>query len=476
MAPGRPRGQRNVNVNQGEQAPLNEQVPHDNNAPVDEEVQVEVPVVDVNAALAQMSNAIAMQAGRNAPNQAPRIRDFTRMNPPEFYGSKPNEDPQDFIEEIYKIVDIMGVATSVKAELAAYQLKGIAQIWFNQWKASRALDDGPITWEDFKVAFLDHYFPMELREAKMREFLNLKQGGMSVRDYVLRFSKLSKYAPTMMEDPRVKMGQFVSGLGDTVGSEGQAALLHKEMDLSRLMTYVEQVEDRKHRERRMRELKRPRVDGGFNKNVKNNQGGGQRANVPYKGKGKQKVHNNQDLITCAKCGKNHKGECLLGMGVCYRCGKPGHHIRDCRVKDPNPQAQGAPKGQAAPIVQGGQGQPRGGQAPRNNRFYALHGRQEVEDTPDVVTGMLQVFNFDVYALLDPGANLSFVSPYISMKFSIDPAILLEPYSVNNLVGESIVASRVFRGCPISILHRVIPCDLVELEMVDLNIIDRKSVV
>ena len=80
------------------------------------------------------------------------------------------------------------------------------------------------------------------------------------------------------------MGQFVSGLGDTVGSEGQVSLLHKEMDLSRLMTYVEQVEDRKHRERRLRELKRPRVDGVFNKNVKGNQGGGQRANVPYQGK------------------------------------------------------------------------------------------------------------------------------------------------------------------------------------------------
>ena len=103
----------------------------------------------------------------------------------------------------------------------------------------KGADDGPITWEMFKVAFLDHYFPMELREAKMREFLNLKQGGMSVRDYVLQFSKLSKYAPSMMEEPRVKMGQFVSGLGDMVGSEGQAALLHKEMDLSRLMTYVD---------------------------------------------------------------------------------------------------------------------------------------------------------------------------------------------------------------------------------------------
>ena len=67
----------------------------------------------------------------------------------------------------------------------------------------------------------------------------------------------------------------------------------------------------------MRELKRPRVEGGFNKNGGGNQGGGQRANVPFQGKGKQKGHNNQGVPPCAKCGKNHKGECLRGTNVCY---------------------------------------------------------------------------------------------------------------------------------------------------------------
>ncbi|WMV19217.1 hypothetical protein MTR67_012602 [Solanum verrucosum] len=43
-----------------------------------------------------------------------RIMDYTRMNPLEFHGSK--------------------------AELAAFQLKGIAQVWFNQWKEERVID------------------------------------------------------------------------------------------------------------------------------------------------------------------------------------------------------------------------------------------------------------------------------------------------------------------------------------------------
>ena len=120
-----------------------------------------------------------------------------------------------------------------------YQLKGVAQGWYNQWKATRVVDDVPITWEDFKAAFLDCYFPLELKETKMREFLNLKQGNMSMREYALKFSKLSKYAASMMEDSRAKMGQFVSGIAELVGNECQTTLLVKEMDLPWLMTYAE---------------------------------------------------------------------------------------------------------------------------------------------------------------------------------------------------------------------------------------------
>lgn len=37
--------------------------------------------------------------------------------------------------------------------------------------------------------------------------------------------------------------------------------------------------------------------------------------------------------------------------------------------------------------------------------------------------MLKVFCINVYALIDPGATLSFVTPLIAMKFDIIPGIL-----------------------------------------------------
>ena len=48
-------------------------------------------------------------------------------------------------------------------------------------------------------------------------------------------------------------------------------------------------------------------------------------------------------------------------------------------------------------------------------------------SPDVVTSMWQLFSFDVYALLDHGATLSFMTSLVAMKFDILPDILDEPF-------------------------------------------------
>lgn len=52
-----------------------------------------------------------------------RIRDFTRMNPLKFHGSKVDEDSQEFIDGMYKILEIIGFSPMEKTELASYQLK-----------------------------------------------------------------------------------------------------------------------------------------------------------------------------------------------------------------------------------------------------------------------------------------------------------------------------------------------------------------
>lgn len=98
------------------------------------------------------------------------------MNPPTFYGYKVDEDPQEFIDEFYKILFAMRSSTSEKFELATYQLKDVSQAWYVQWRDNRPLMGGPLTWEIFKNAFLDRFFHREMREEKVVEFINLRQG------------------------------------------------------------------------------------------------------------------------------------------------------------------------------------------------------------------------------------------------------------------------------------------------------------
>lgn len=170
---------------------------------------------EVRASLAQMAQAITMQAQamtaqvnrqdvlRENPlvrSMADRLRDFTRMNPPIFTGAKTSEDPQEFIDELHKILVAMGATDIEKAELASYQLKDVAQTWCKMWRDSRVLGGVPVTWELFKTAFLERFFPREMKEAKVEEFINLKQGSMTVREYSLKFVKLSRYVLPLVFD------------------------------------------------------------------------------------------------------------------------------------------------------------------------------------------------------------------------------------------------------------------------------------
>ena len=51
---------------------------------------------------------------------ADRLQDFTRMNPPIFTGSKISKDPQDFVDEVHKILVAMGATYTEKADFASY--------------------------------------------------------------------------------------------------------------------------------------------------------------------------------------------------------------------------------------------------------------------------------------------------------------------------------------------------------------------
>ena len=78
------------------------------------------------------------------------------------------------MDKVHKIWVAMGSTYTKKSELASYQLKDVSQTWCMMLKDSRALGGVPITWEFLKTAFLERFFPEEMRESKFKEFINLK--------------------------------------------------------------------------------------------------------------------------------------------------------------------------------------------------------------------------------------------------------------------------------------------------------------
>lgn len=75
----------------------------------------------------------------------------------------------------------------------------------------RPIRVGSIDWGVFKSSFFDRFFPVELREKNLVEFMNPHQRGISLTEYPLNLTKLSKYAPTLQKNSRDRMNKFVTG-------------------------------------------------------------------------------------------------------------------------------------------------------------------------------------------------------------------------------------------------------------------------
>jgi len=50
-----------------------------------------------------------------------------------------------------------------------------------------------VTWQEFTATFREFYIPAGIMNRKLIEFLDLKQGSLSVMDYVNKFNHLSQY-------------------------------------------------------------------------------------------------------------------------------------------------------------------------------------------------------------------------------------------------------------------------------------------
>ncbi|XP_073025185.1 uncharacterized protein [Primulina eburnea] len=106
-----------------------------------------------------------------------------------------------------------------------------ARIW---WESeSVALPARPLTWHTFKSMFYNKYFSKDVRANKASDFLNLKQGTMSMAEYIQQFEDGVQYVPYIAQNDTSKGEHFMRGLRSEI---------KRDVQMSKVATYGEIVE------------------------------------------------------------------------------------------------------------------------------------------------------------------------------------------------------------------------------------------
>jgi hypothetical protein len=121
-------------------------------------------------------------------------------------------DANDWLKTIEKKLQVVQCNNRKKVLFASHQLEGPAADWWDAYVEAHEEPES-INWQEFKNSFRSHHVPLGVMKL-MKEFEDLKQGSMSVSEYVTRFTQLSCYAPDNVDTNEKKQDWFLNGLND----------------------------------------------------------------------------------------------------------------------------------------------------------------------------------------------------------------------------------------------------------------------
>ncbi|XP_015964546.1 uncharacterized protein LOC107488329 [Arachis duranensis] len=301
------------------------------NDPVKFMAALENMAATMQATAETLGNQVGNKNSANGDNGPMTIATFLKIHPPIFGGTTNPTEANNWFQEIERALQAQQVPEYQRVEFATYQLAGEAQYW---WQGTRRLlqhGDVVIPWDAFRTEFYKKYFPNSVRTAKELELLQLKQGQMSIVEYTNKFKELCRFSRICQGAPRDfeewKCIKYEGGLQSDILSFVGPMEIRIFSDLVNKSRVAEEC------------LKKAAMAGGeswefcrrdHNQNFAprgqefKRSGSRQRSD-----KGKQVTPYSED-VRCQRCKIFHLNRpCQKGLGLCYRCGAPGHISRNC---------------------------------------------------------------------------------------------------------------------------------------------------
>ncbi|XP_071905996.1 uncharacterized protein [Coffea arabica] len=402
------------------------------------------------------------QSGGPVDSDDRALERFLKFGPPKFYGGPEPEVAEGWWERITEIFAALNYTEERKMTFATFQFEGAARSWWN----------------------------LEKRED---DFIRCKQGAMSVAEYEVQFTKLSRFAPELIATEQRRVRRFVQGLNVEL-QESLAAV--------RIDTFAEAVERAQRVEVARAQVKSfqskkrfapsssreptfgnappakvGRGTSGVNSfgaprgaqargNGARNAGGrniGARGGPIGRGQPRNRPQGGRAIVpqvTCAYCKKpgHSMDSCWKKQGRCLRCGSSEHQISGCpKVQEGTPQkARPNTSGGSRPTVPA--------------RVYAIDD-QPIPDSSEVVEGTLPIFHRLAKVLIDPGATHSFVNPSFMSGIDVQPVRLPYDLEVRTPMGnKKVTTSLTYRNCEFWVGERKMLVDLISLDIKGYDVI------
>jgi hypothetical protein len=169
----------------------------------------------MQAVLQTLNNIQPNQQQAPPPPHQSHLAEFLRTHPTTFSQAKDPMEAKDWLKRVEKKLVIAQCTDHEKVLFAAHQLFGTEANWWETYCSTHA-DVDSITWNEFKAHFHIHYVPRGTMKLKKKEFADLKQGSMTVNEYLNSFIQLLRYAPDDINIDEKKHDMFLNGLNNDI--------------------------------------------------------------------------------------------------------------------------------------------------------------------------------------------------------------------------------------------------------------------